>query len=120
MNIKVFKTTEAEAANTFIKSVVLLEEGSVQVTGNGDIVIFYRETLENYNDSFVAEMVANLKRNLFHEQVRKVAIDSEIEVAKEHGMKSDRFDETLGRQKEATKNIQMFEDKITALETWIA
>lgn len=120
MKVKTFRLNEEDKANEFIQSVVLLDEGSVQVTSDNTIVIFYKEFKENYESYFVAEMIESLKRNLFHEQIRAASFEAEIEVYRDKGGKSEGFDDVLKRSREATENIRMFENKIAALETWTA
>lgn len=118
MKLKTF--TDADKANDFIQSVVLLDDGSVQVLPEGTIVVFYKETKENYKASFVEQMLESLERNKFHEEVRKAALDLEVAEYKQSGGKSDAFSDAIKRQKEANGNIQMFEAKIKGLKEWKA
>lgn len=118
MKLKTFPLSKEAEANDFIQSVVLMQEGSIQVTSNNEIVIFYQETKEDYQTHFVDNMIESLKRNLFHEQVRKASLDLEVEIYKEKGGKSDDFDSAIKRQKEARDNINLFEAKIKGLESW--
>lgn len=117
MYIKTFNN-EADT-NAFIDTVVLAQEHPIQFTGD-HFVVFYEATKDNYQDTFIDRMLSGLKNNLFHEQVRKASVDAEVEVFKDKGGKSDDFDEALKRQREAEKNIQLFESKIAALEQWKA
>ena len=120
MKVKTFSLSKEQEANEFIDSVVLVEEGAVQVTSDDTIVIFYKETKENYQKHFVDEMLDSLRRNLFHEQIRKHALDAEVKQYTDNGGKSESFDDAMKRQKEASDNIHMFESKIAALESWTA
>lgn len=121
MKVKIFALSQEEQANDFIQSAVLLEEGSVQVTSDGNIIIFYRALKEDYENAFVQEMISNLKRNLFHERVRQASNDAEFSSLKEAGRSTyPEFDEAGKKQKEITQNIANFEAKIAALESWTA
>lgn len=117
MKIQTFNVTDFEKANDFMQSVVMVEDGAVQVAGN-NIVIFYKDTKEQYRKTFIAEMIESLKRNLYHEQVRQVAIQADVEVHRDKGGKADDVETTLERSRQATDNIRKFEAKITALEEW--
>jgi len=118
MKVKTFSLSQEAEANEFIKTVVLTE-GGLQVVDD-KIVIFYADTKENYSEGFVATMLESLKRNLFHEQVRKVAGDAEYEYRKEKGTNRKGFDEAQDKQREIEDNIAMFEAKIASLESWTA
>ena len=117
MKVKLFDIKDTEAVNEFIDSHVLLEDGAVQVTSDG-IVVFYKASKEEYPQTFLSEMIENLKRNKYHEEVRLAAMSAELEVYKDKGGKSTDFDEVLKKQKDATHNIRLFDSKITSLEEW--
>lgn len=118
MKVKTFPLSQEQKANEFIDSVVLVEEGAVQVTSDNTIVVFYKAPKETYQEHFVNEMLESLHRNLFHEQIRKYAVDAELQEYKDKGGKTEGFDDVIKRQKEANDNIRMFEAKIAALESW--
>jgi len=119
MQVKVFKLSEEAEANKFMETVVLTQEGAVQVVDD-KIVIFYADTKENYEAGFVESMLENLKRNLFHEQVREVATQAEYDYRKDKGTNQKGFDEAQDKIKEVTDNVAMFETKIAGLEAWKA
>jgi len=119
MQVKVFKLSEEAEANKFMETVVLAQEGAVQVVDD-KIVIFYADTKENYEAGFVDSMLENLKRNLFHEQVREVATQAEYDYRKDKGTNQKGFDEAQDKIKEVTDNVAMFETKIAGLEAWKA
>lgn len=118
MKIKTFALEDQKAANDFIDSAVLLPDGAVQVTGSNNIVIFYEETKDKYEKYFVDNMLSSLKKNLFHEQVRQASAQAEVDYYKANGGKSNNFDKAIKNVKESTDNIEVFEAKITALESW--
>lgn len=112
--IKTFKLEDYTGANEFIATVT---EPQVTITDN-TIAVTYQATKEGYEEFFRTMLIEGLKRNLFNEKIRKVALDAEIEEGKEHGTNFKDFDELLTKQKEASQNIKRFEAKIKALEAW--
>lgn len=118
MQVKTFSLRDEAEANKFINDHVLLEEGSVQVTSDNTIVIFYKAHKDEYQDVFVSEMLQGLKRNKFHEEVRLAAMEAEVSVYKDKGGKSGDFDKVLEKQKDAQQHIRLFEAKIKTLEEW--
>lgn len=117
MKIKVFKNEDE--ANEFIATVDLHEKGGVQYY-DGQIVVFYNCPKSEYNTHFVDHMIEGLTNNLFHEQVRKMAVDAEIEVFKEKGTNLEGYDDAKKRQKEADKNISLLQAKLDTLNEWKA
>lgn len=120
MKIKTFGVGEEDKINSFIDSVVLVDDGAVQVTSADMVVVFYKDTKDKYEQTFVTEMLEALKRNRMHESVLKATIDAQIKVFTNTGGKSKDFDDLLTRQKDADKNIKLFDAKIAALETWLS
>ncbi len=118
MQIAIFKT-EAEA-NAFIPTVELTEQGSVQVTTDNNIVVFYNGTKETYKERFIDRMLEGLRNNLFHEEVRLIAATAEVDSRKEKRTNMKGFDDVLTKQKDAETNIEIFKSKIAALEAWKA
>lgn len=112
--IKTFTLQQDAEANAFIETVT---EPQVTITDN-TIAVTYQATKEGYEEYFVTMMIEALKRNLFNETVRKVALDAEMEESKNHGTSFPDFDELLKKQKEADQNIKRFTTKIAALEAW--
>lgn len=118
MKIKIFNTNQESEVNQFIDDNVLTDEGAIQVTADGKVVIFYRASKENYNQAFIIEMLEGLKRNLYHEEVRQVVINAEYEQAKEKGTSYPNFDDLAKKKNECEEQIKKFNTKIEALETW--
>ena len=118
MKIKTFPVDNYDEATKFIESVVLQDSG-VQIT-DSHIVVSYYETKENYANAFVEQMREGLKKNLFHENIRKLVNDADYEYRKEKGTNQKGFDEAQNRQKETEENIKLFEVKLKALEGWKA
>ena len=118
MQIKSY-TDEAEA-NVFARN-VLDDNGSrqgVQIQHmDGKYFVFYEATDEEYQDRFIDKMITGLTNNLFHESVRKSAIDAELSCLDSNHKD---FDETKERQKNASKTIEQMEAKIKAMEAWKA
>lgn len=112
--IKTFKLEDYTGANEFIATVV---EPQVTITDN-TIAVTYQSTKEGYEDFFLNMLIEGTKRNLFNEQVRKAALDAEVELMTELGTNLPEYDEIKGKQKEADKNIKRFKAKIAALEVW--
>lgn len=112
--VKTFTLTQDAEANAFIETVV---EPQLTITDNV-IAVTYQTTKEAYEPYFVAFMIDSLKRNVFNETVRKVALDAEVELMKELGTNLPEYGEIKDKQKDADKNIKRFEAKITALEAW--
>lgn len=120
MQVKVFELSEEKKANKFIDSVVLPEQGAIHVVDD-KIVVFYESSTEDYESFFIDRMIDNLKRNLFHEKVRKAATDAEYESTKEEGRTTyPEFDELNKKQREIDQNIAIFKAKIKGLEEWKA
>ena len=112
--IKTFSLNEHEVVNAFIDTVV---EPQITITDNV-IAVTYQSTKEGYQEYFTTFMIESLKRNVFNETVRKVALDAEVEEMKELGANLPDFDELKKKQKDASHNIKRFEAKIKALEEW--
>jgi len=112
--IKTFKLEDYAGANDFIATVV---EPQVTITDNV-IAVTYQTTKDEYETFFTAFMLEGLKRNLFNERIRKVALDAEFAEAKDAGTNMPLYDELNAKQKEADMNIRRFEAKIAALEAW--
>lgn len=112
--IKTFTLTQDQEANDFMDTVV---EPQLTITDNA-IAVTYQSTKEGYQTYFVGFLIESTKRNLFNEQIRKVALDAEFELMKELGTNLPAFDEIKNKQKEAEQNIKRFEAKLTALEAW--
>lgn len=120
MYVKVFPIKDEKEVNEFLNTVVLVEDGAVQVTSENTIVVFYRDTKKNYETSFVGEMLEGLKRNLFHETIRKASLEAEFKAAEKRGTNYPEYDAAKKKLREAEQNITMFELKIKALEEWKA
>lgn len=106
-------------ANKFIEGVVLAEQSPIQYA-DGTIVVFYEATQEEYQRHFVEKMIRSLENNLFHEEVRKAAIDAELEARTKHGTHKKEYQEAEKRQKDAKENIDLFESKLNAMKAWKA
>jgi len=118
MQVKTFSLSQEEEANKFIDSVVV-SDGGVQVVDN-TIVVFYTAEKDIYERVFVTEMVDNLKRNLFHEEIRKIANEAETKHWKDKGTNLKEFDGANSKARDIEQNITIFTNKIEALEAWIA
>lgn len=119
MKIKTFKSSEE--ANEFIDNHVLLDDGAVQVTGSGDIVVFYKEHKDKFKEQFIDEMIEGLKRNLFYEETRLITIQAEVDGLKEANKATyPEFDENSKKARDAEMHILRFKAKIEALEKWKA
>ena len=116
MKIKTFQITEYAEATKFIEEVVLTDSG-VQFS-ESMIAITYYDTKENYEETYIEQLKDGLKRNLFHEAIRKTTIEAEYEYRKEKGTNQKGFDDVQDKVKETTENIAMFEAKLEALEAW--
>lgn len=114
MKIKVFKTSETELANDFIKDVDLIGDNPVQVTSDNEIVIFYLEK-EHYEEGYAKRVMESLKRNLFHEEMRLISIELEVQLAIRKNEKEliENKEEQLKASKE---NIELLKKKIAAYE----
>ena len=115
MYVAEFKT--ADEVNKFVETVVLSDQSPVQHNGE-NFIVFYEAKKDGYQDHFIARMKEGLARNLFHEEVRKVALDAEVDEYKEIGTNNNSFDDVKKRQKEADENIKIFKAKIKGLDAW--
>ena len=118
MQIKSF--TDESEANNFARN-VLDDNGNragVQIQYTDDrYFVFYEATDEEYQDRFIDKMIIGLTNNLFHESVRKSAIDAELSCIDTNHKD---FDEIKDRQKNSAKTIAQMEAKIKAMEAWKA
>lgn len=82
MKIKVFNINQYEEVNDFTKNVELLEDGAIQVSSEGNIIVFYREG-EEYKEKYIENIINSLKKNIFHEEIKIIATEQELAYAEE-------------------------------------
>lgn len=114
MFVAQFKT--AAEVNEFVEKVVLSDSNPIQ--NNGDYyIVFFEAMKDEYEDVFYERMIDNLSRNLFHEELRKAAVEAEVD-ALESGKDGDKLVESKKRLEEAKSNINIFKTKISGLQAW--
>ena len=118
MKVKTFNIKDEEKVNQFIDTVDLGEKGSVQLADGETFVVFYETEKDKYEEYFSNRMITGLKNNLFHEKLRKMAVDAEVEHFTEKGAKSEEFDQAKKSQEDAQSHIGRFEAKLKALTEW--
>lgn len=115
MYVKTF--TDEKEVNKFMDSLAPSDQNNIHYAEDR-FIVFYESTNKDYQKHFLNQMLTGLNNNLFHERVRKASADAEVEKMKELGTNLEGFDEAKNRQKEADRNIQLFEAKIAALQVW--
>lgn len=82
MKIKVFKTSDYEEVNKFIKKVDLAENG-IQVTSENEIVIFYHEKLSSkqLRKAELERTIEQLEKNIIFNELNKEGFAIEANLA---------------------------------------